>query len=93
MTGSPRPPRVRPRDIADLLAWATSLTTARHATDPAERAAHLAAKADLLTRIADQHTHDHPHDPDPHAHQIASDAHATAQRTATPLPTIPQETP
>jgi hypothetical protein len=63
MTGSPTPPRVRPRDIADLLAWATSLSAPRRAADPAERAAYLAAKADLLTRIADQHTHDDPATP------------------------------
>ena len=92
MTGSPTPPPVRPRDIANLLAWATSLSAPRCATDPAERAAYLATKADLLTRIADQHTHD---DPD-HAHrthQIAADAHATAQRAATSPPTLAQETP
>jgi hypothetical protein len=89
MTSSPTPPRVRPRDIADLLAWATSLSAARHAADPAEWAAYLAAKADLLGRIADQHTHD---DPD-HAHQIASHAQAAAERAATLLPTIAQETP
>jgi hypothetical protein len=28
MTGSPTPPQVRPRDITDLLAQATSLTQA-----------------------------------------------------------------
>jgi hypothetical protein len=89
MTGSPTPPRVRPRDIADLLAWATSLSTARRTTDPTEWAAYLAAKADLLTRIADQHTHDDPH----HAHRIASDAQTTAARAATQLPTVPEENP
>ncbi|MGH4006929.1 MAG: hypothetical protein ACRDTH_01950 [Pseudonocardiaceae bacterium] len=92
MTGSPTPPRVRPRDIADLLTWATSLSAARPAADPAERAAYLTAKADLLTRIADQHTHDDPHHAH-HARQIASDAHATAEQAATLLPAITQETP
>lgn len=92
MTDSPTPPRVRPRDIADLLAWATSLSAAPHATDPAERAAYLAAKADLLTRIADQHTHDDP-DHAHHARRIASHAQDSAERAATLLPTIAQETP
>jgi hypothetical protein len=92
MTGSPTPPRVRPRDIADLLAWATSLSAPRRAADPAERAAYHAAKADLLTRIADEHTHDDP-DHAHHAHRIASDAQDSAQRAATLLPTIAQETP
>lgn len=86
---NPPPPRVRPRDISDLLAWATSLTAAPHTADPAQWAAYLTAKADLLTRIADHHTHD---DPD-HAHQIAANAHAAAQRTATLLPTVIEETP
>jgi hypothetical protein len=89
---SPPPPRVRPRDISDLLAWATSLSSAPHAADPAQWAAYLAAKADLLTRIADQHTHEDP-DHAHHAHRIASDAHSTAQRATTPLSTLAQETP
>lgn len=89
---SPPPPRVRPRDISDLLAWATSLSSAPHAADPAQWAAYLAAKADLLTRIADQHTHEDP-DHAHHAHRIASDAHTTAQRATTPLSTLSQETP
>jgi hypothetical protein len=89
MTSPPAPPRVRPRDISDLLAWATSLSAAPHAADPAQWAAYLAAKADLLTRIADQHTHE---DPD-HAHRIASDAQDSAERAATQLPTVSKETP
>jgi hypothetical protein len=89
---SPPPPRVRPRDISDLLAWATSLSSAPHAADPAQWAAYLEAKADLLTRIADQHTHEDP-DHAHHAHRIASDAHTTAQRATTPLSTLTQETP
>lgn len=51
MTGPPTP-----RQIADLLARARALTAAGPHADPAEVAAYLAAKADLLTRIADQHT-------------------------------------
>jgi hypothetical protein len=92
VTGSPRPPRVRPRDIADLLAWAGSLTAARHTTDPTEWAAYLTAKADLLTRITEAHTHEDPRHAH-HTHRIAADAHTTTERAATLLPTIPQETP
>jgi putative transposase len=80
MTGSPTPPRVRPRDITDLLAWAASLSPARRAADPAAWAAYLAAKADLLARIAQQHTHDDPH----HAHQIAEHARLAAHQATTP---------
>jgi hypothetical protein len=43
--------------IADLLAWARRLTQTGLTADPADRAAYLAAKADLLTRITT-----HPHD-------------------------------
>ncbi len=46
------PNPVRPREIADLLARACSLTDAGPAADPAERGAYLTAKADLLARIA-----------------------------------------
>lgn len=85
MTGSPTPPRVRPRDIADLLAWAASLTQAGPAT-PAARAAYLAAKADLLTRIAAQHTHEDPHHAH-HAHRLAEHARVAARQATTPPPT------
>ena len=50
--GNQTPNPVRPREISDLLSWARTLTQARSAADPAERAAYLAAKADLLARIA-----------------------------------------
>jgi hypothetical protein len=46
-----------PAEIADLLAWARRLTEAGPAADPTDRAAYLAAKADLLTRIPAQHDH------------------------------------
>jgi hypothetical protein len=47
------PPPVRPAEISDLIAWAARLsrTTPGNAS-PAETAAYLAAKADLLERIA-----------------------------------------
>jgi hypothetical protein len=51
-----QPQRVSPAEIADLLAWARSVTEARPAADPAQRATYLAAKAELLARIADQHS-------------------------------------
>jgi hypothetical protein len=84
VTGSPTPPRVRPRDITDLLARAASLTQAGPPT-PAAWAAYLAAKADLLTRIADQHTHEDPHHSH-HAHRLAEHARHAAQQAAAPSP-------
>lgn len=52
------PPRVRPHEIADLASWALSLDRAGARADPGEQAEFLAAKADLLARIADQHAHE-----------------------------------
>jgi hypothetical protein len=46
---SPTPDRPSAAEIADLLAWARSLSAA-------DRAAYQAAKTTLLARIADQHT-------------------------------------
>jgi hypothetical protein len=88
VTGSQTPPRVRPRDIANLLAQAASLTQAGPAT-PAARAAYLAAKADLLTRIAEQHTHEDP-DHAQRAHRLAEHAHLAARQATTPPPTPEQ---
>lgn len=49
MTGQP----VRPAEISDLIAWAARLSrTGPGSASPAETAAYLAAKADLLDRIA-----------------------------------------
>ena len=87
MTGSPTPPQVRPRDITDLLAQATSLTQTGPPT-PAELTAYLAAKADLLTRIAAQHTHEDPHHAQ-RAHRLAAHARLAAQQaTHQPHPPI-----
>jgi hypothetical protein len=58
MTNPPSAPS--PAEIADLLAWTRRLTHAGATADAAERAAYLAAKADLLARIADAHADDHP---------------------------------
>lgn len=47
------PPPVRPGEISDLIAWAARLSrTGPGGASPAETAAYLAAKADLLERIA-----------------------------------------
>jgi hypothetical protein len=62
--------------IADLLAWARTLTAAQ----PTDRAAYLAAKADLLARIADQHAHDWQCDHAEQARQVAADARAVADQ-------------
>ena len=49
MTAQP----VRPGEISDLIAWAARLSrTGPGGASPAEAAAYLAAKADLLERIA-----------------------------------------
>ena len=53
---APTPEPVTVAEITDLLAWARRLTEAGAHTDPAERAAYQQAKAQLLTRITDQHT-------------------------------------
>jgi len=45
-------PPVRPGEISDLIAWAARLSRTGPGAGPAEAAAYLAAKADLLDRIA-----------------------------------------
>lgn len=55
MTSHPTSAPVNTAHIAALLAWARSLSEAGGAADPAERAAYQAAKAALLTGLADQH--------------------------------------
>jgi len=51
---SPTPPpnQVSTSEIAELLAWARSLTEAGTAADPDQRAAYLATKTALLARLA-----------------------------------------
>jgi hypothetical protein len=47
------PPPVRPAEISDLIGWAARLSrTGPGGASPAETTAYLAAKADLLDRIA-----------------------------------------
>ncbi len=54
MTAAPTPRRrVTPREIADLLARARSLSVAGPAADPAALATYLSAKADLLGAITE----------------------------------------
>ena len=63
------PTPVTVTEIADLLARARTLSPPRPG-DTAARAAFLAAKADLLARIPDQHAHQ--------ARQVAADTRAMA---------------
>jgi hypothetical protein len=56
MSDTSPPCPVSTDQIADLLAWARTLTHAGTNADPAQRAAYLAAKAGLLARIAEEHT-------------------------------------
>lgn len=86
---SRRPDQVSPAEIAALLAWARTLT--QIGADPAQRAAYLTAKADLLTRIADQHAADHPCHAE-QTRQIATDARTTAEQAAALLPTPNKDT-
>jgi hypothetical protein len=74
-----------PTEIADLLAWARQLTSAGATADPAQRAAYLAAKADLLARIADARAHEHPCHAD-QARQVAEQARAVAAQATALLP-------
>jgi hypothetical protein len=78
-------------EIAELTAWARSLAQQGAGTDPAQRAAYLAAKAHLLTRIADQHAAEHPCRRTD-ARQFADEAHAVAAQTAALLPATDKET-
>lgn len=85
MTSPPSSPNpASTTEIADLLAWARRLTRAGSTTDAAERAAYLAAKADLLALIADAHAHDPCHAEQ--ARHIAAQARAVATQAAALLP-------
>jgi hypothetical protein len=64
MTGATPGRPVRAREIAELLAWTRRLSALGPATDPAERASYLAAKTDLLARIATPHPDNDPADPE-----------------------------
>ena len=73
--------RVTAADIADFTRHLAELRYGQpRAGDPAERAIFLARKADLLARIAAQHTCTDP-DYAEHILQLARSAHAAARQT------------
>jgi hypothetical protein len=53
VTDTPTPTRPTVGEIADLLAWARSLSEQGPHADARQRAAFLAAKTELLARITD----------------------------------------
>jgi hypothetical protein len=88
-------PPVRPGEISDLIAWAARLSrTGPGSTSPAETAAYLAAKANLLDRIAASREQDgwarRDIDTARQAAAAAREAAAAARRAAT---TAPEEQP
>lgn len=56
------PHRVAAGEIAELLTWCRRLSVAGPDDEPAERAAYLGAKADLLARITAPDPHPARHD-------------------------------
>lgn len=70
-------------EIADLLTRLRTLRTPAQGGDPAEHAAVLAAKADLLTRIADEHTSEPPCGHAAHARHVAAHARLAAEQAQT----------
>lgn len=80
---SPQRP-VTAAEIADLLTQLRTLRTPAQGGDPAEHAAFLSAKADLLTRIADEHTDDQPPcEHATHARHVAAHARLAAAHART----------
>ena len=78
--------RVTAADIADFTAHLADLRYGQPRTDdPTERAIFLARKADLLARIAAQHTRTDP-DYAEHVLQLARGAHTAAAKQAGRLP-------
>ena len=91
MNNTGRP--VTATEIADLLHRLRTVRTPAQGGDPAEHATVLAAKADLLTRIADEHTSE---PPCAHARHIAAHARiaaAYARTLADTGRTNPEDTP
>lgn len=70
-------------EIAELLTRLRTLRTPAQGGDPAEHAAFLSAKADLLTRIAEEHTAQPPCGHDAHARHVAAHARLTAAQART----------
>jgi len=79
---SPHPP-VTAAEIADLLARLRTLRTPAQGGEAAAYATFLSAKADLLTRIADEHTNDQPCRYHTHARHVAAHARAAAAHAHT----------
>ena len=78
--------RVTAADIADFIHHLTDLRHGQpRADDPVERALFLARKADLLIRIAAQHTRTDPGYAE-HVLHLALDAHTAAEQAALHLP-------
>jgi hypothetical protein len=80
VTGQP----VRPAEISELITWAARLSrTGPGNASPAETAAYLAAKADLLDRIAASREQDGQSSPDTGtARQAAAEARTAADAAA-----------
>jgi hypothetical protein len=91
------PQPVTTAEIADLLARLRTLRSPAQGGDPAAYATFLSAKADLLTRIADEYTgdeppcryHTHARHVAAHARIAAAHAHTRAETAAT-TPKDPQ---
>jgi hypothetical protein len=75
---TPDPAPVTAAEIAELITHLRTLGPPRPGVTAA-RAAFLAAKADLLARIADQHAHDWPCDHAAQARQVAAHARVVAE--------------
>jgi hypothetical protein len=79
---SPHRP-VTAAEIAGLLTQLQTLRTPAQGGDHADHAAFLTAKADLLTRIADEHTSEPPCSHDAHARHVAAHARLAAAHART----------
>jgi hypothetical protein len=80
--------RITARDIADLLHHLADMrcAAATPSTDPADRAAFLTRKAELLTQIARDAERTRIDDYSRQARQIATDARAAAEQAREQLP-------
>ena len=77
---------VTTHDIAEFLHHLAELHRSPDGADPAQRAAFLAHKAELFTRIATQSAHSHPDAYSQQVQQIATDARAAADHARLQLP-------
>jgi hypothetical protein len=74
---------VTARDIAEFLHHLAELRSSARADDPAERAAFLTRKAEVLTRIADQYARTDPAY-SRQVQQLATDARTAAHASTRP---------